>query len=275
MGKISTYGFDSSVTLSDFVIGTDADDSNITKNYLIGDILSLVPAVEWGDIVGTLSDQTDLQNALNAKQDTLVSGTNIKTVNSTTLLGSGNLNVQEVLVSGTNIKTVDGNSLLGSGNVSIVHPNYVYQLGGASFNTQTPTGLDSALRVEFGAAQNLTNVEIDSTGQVTFVTEGNYIINAFGAIERQGASGGVSVLAWRVLLNGVQFGNVKAFELDTPGVLIPYEITIPFLANAGDRITFEIMRDSLGVDQGGLYPLSLNGGWGETPSSEIKIWKNV
>lgn len=251
MGKISTYGFDSSVTLSDFVIGTDADDSNITKSYLIGDIVNLVPdtVISWGDIVGTLSNQTDLQNALNAKQDTLVSG--------------------------TNIKTVDGNSLLGSGNVSIVHPNYVYQLGGASFNTQTPTGLDSALRVEFGAAQNLTNVEIDSTGQVTFVTEGNYIINAFGAVERQGASGGVSVLAWRVLLNGVQFGNVKAFELDTPGVSMPYEITIPFSANAGDRITFEIMRDSLGVDQGGLFPLSLNGGWGETPSSEIKIWKNV
>lgn len=47
----------------------------------------------WGGITGTLSSQTDLQTALNAKQDTLVSGTNIKTINSTSLLGSGNITV--------------------------------------------------------------------------------------------------------------------------------------------------------------------------------------
>ena len=49
--------------------------------------------LEWGRIVGTLSNQTDLQNALNAKQATLVSGTNIKTVDGKSLLGSGNLTV--------------------------------------------------------------------------------------------------------------------------------------------------------------------------------------
>ena len=47
----------------------------------------------WGGITGTLSSQTDLQTALNAKQDTLVSGTNIKTINSTSLLGSGNITI--------------------------------------------------------------------------------------------------------------------------------------------------------------------------------------
>lgn len=45
----------------------------------------------WGSITGTLSSQTDLQTALDAKQDDLVSGTTIKTVNGNTLLGSGNL----------------------------------------------------------------------------------------------------------------------------------------------------------------------------------------
>lgn len=45
----------------------------------------------WGSILGTLSNQTDLQNALNAKQVILVSGTNIKTLNGASLLGSGNL----------------------------------------------------------------------------------------------------------------------------------------------------------------------------------------
>lgn len=54
-----------------------------------------------------------------SRQATLVSGTNIKTINSTSLLGSGNVSVQATLVSGTNIKTVNGNSLLGSGNLAI------------------------------------------------------------------------------------------------------------------------------------------------------------
>jgi hypothetical protein len=53
---------------------------------------SAVPgSVNWGSITGTLSSQTDLQTALNGKQATLVSGTNIKTVNGNSLLGSGDL----------------------------------------------------------------------------------------------------------------------------------------------------------------------------------------
>lgn len=53
-------------------------------------------STNWGDITGTLSDQTDLQDALDAKQDTLVSATNIKTINGTSLLGEG-----DVAISGT------------------------------------------------------------------------------------------------------------------------------------------------------------------------------
>lgn len=54
-----------------------------------------VPTIttEWGDIGGTLSDQTDLVTALQGKQNTLVSGTNIKTINNESILGSGNISV--------------------------------------------------------------------------------------------------------------------------------------------------------------------------------------
>lgn len=71
------------------------------------------------------NDYTDAEKTklagidMTTKQDTLVSGTNIKTINSETLLGSGDIDVQETLVSGTNIKTINGNSLLGSGNIVI------------------------------------------------------------------------------------------------------------------------------------------------------------
>ena len=67
-----------------------------------------------------LNGVTDnIQTQFSGKQDTLVSGTNIKTINSNSLLGSGDVSVQETLVSGTNIKTINSTSLLGSGDISI------------------------------------------------------------------------------------------------------------------------------------------------------------
>lgn len=99
--------------------------------------------------IGTL-----ITNLLNQKQDKLTSGTNIKTINGSSVLGAGNiviqgggggvtdyseldgkpqingntlngnkssqeLGLQDALVSGNNIKTVNNTSLLGSGNITI------------------------------------------------------------------------------------------------------------------------------------------------------------
>jgi len=50
-------------------------------------------AATWGSIAGTLSSQTDLNIALSGKQATLLSGTNIKTINGNSLLGSGDLTI--------------------------------------------------------------------------------------------------------------------------------------------------------------------------------------
>jgi hypothetical protein len=65
----------------------------------------------WGGITGTLSSQTDLQTALNGKQDTLVSGTNIKTVNGNSLVGSG-----DVTTNPRTLTSVNGSNLTGTAN---------------------------------------------------------------------------------------------------------------------------------------------------------------
>ena len=91
------------------------------------------------------TDATTARTNLGA-QATLVSGTNIKTINNTSLLGSGDITVGDVtltgtqtltnktiayasntltgvqptLVSGTSIKTINSTSLLGSGNITVV-----------------------------------------------------------------------------------------------------------------------------------------------------------
>lgn len=53
------------------------------------------------------------------KQNNLVSGVTIKTINENSVLGSGDVTVQPTLVSGTNIKTINSTSLLGSGDLVI------------------------------------------------------------------------------------------------------------------------------------------------------------
>jgi hypothetical protein len=87
--------------------------------------------------LGNLPVPSSVTTALATKQDSLVSGTNIKTINSTSVLGSGNIAVQETLVSGTNIKTLNNTSLLGSGNIVL---------------TANPSGVSGAIQFSNGSA---------------------------------------------------------------------------------------------------------------------------
>lgn len=81
----------------------------VTEEYDIADVTNLN-----ADIL-----DSEIQALKTGKQATLVSGTNIKTINSTSLLGSGNIAVQPTLVNQTNIKSINGNTLLGSGNLAL------------------------------------------------------------------------------------------------------------------------------------------------------------
>jgi len=64
-------------TVSDRIVLQDDSDSNNLKVSTVQDVSDLISA--------------PLTTAINGKQATLVSGTNIKTINGTTLLGSGDL----------------------------------------------------------------------------------------------------------------------------------------------------------------------------------------
>jgi len=149
-------------------------------------------------------------------------------------------------------------------------------LAAQSTVTQTPSGLDTALQVTFGAAQGTSGdaVMISSAGLITFNETGLYLINGYGSVERQGSSGGTAILLFRFLVNGTQAGSVKAFHLDTPNVSTPYEITFPInITTAGTTASFQIMRDSSGTNAGGLYPHTNLGGWSNVPSAEVNIWQ--
>jgi len=107
---------------------------------------------QWGGILGDITNQLDLQTALNAKQALLISGTNIKTLSGQSVLGSGDLDIvteadltnkQDTLISGVNIKTLHGASLLGAGNLIILDPGSIVIGGFELSNIRHKQDLDA------------------------------------------------------------------------------------------------------------------------------------
>ena len=147
-------------------IATGAEVNDI-KSITV-DSIPVIPDSNKNVNISVPSKTSDLQNDSgyltaeyhdSSKQDTLVSGTNIKTINNQSILGSGNITIQgsggsgvwgaitgdiedqtdlmgkftqfeetvaselsgkqNTLVSGTNIKTINNTSILGEGNISI------------------------------------------------------------------------------------------------------------------------------------------------------------
>lgn len=95
---------------------------------------------------------TTLVRKLRTKfQETLVSGTNIKTINGDEILGSGNLTVQEKLSSGTNIKTINGKSILGTGNLKVRNTWFGTCSTGAATQTKVVVTKDVDFVLEIGS----------------------------------------------------------------------------------------------------------------------------
>lgn len=99
-------------------------DAGIAKaNTAIQDVSNKVDKIEGKGLSAndyTTEEKTKLANIdMSSKQDKLVSGTNIKTINNIPILGSGNIETQEKLISEVNLKTINHQSLLGSGNITV------------------------------------------------------------------------------------------------------------------------------------------------------------
>lgn len=246
--KISAYADDSSPNLSDKVIGTDVDNMNATKNFTIGQILDLANLDSFVPYTGATSN-------VNLGAFGIVANSIVKL---------GGTSSQFLKADGS----VDSNTYLTASNIQ-----FIQVLNGFSTLSQAPSALDTPIIVSFGPGQSNAYVILEDGGKVQFLQSGAYFINAYGSVERQGSSGGVAILLFRARLNGTQISTTKAFHLDNVDLSTPYEVSIPFQAEAGDVLDFQIMRDSSGVNAGGVYPHTNLGGWSNVPSTQIQIWK--
>lgn len=85
------------------------------------DLKEYITTSDWttGEELQAIIDQIEAE-----KQNVLISGENIKTINSESILTSGNLELQEKLIAGQNIViSPDGKTISASGTVGIDYPN--------------------------------------------------------------------------------------------------------------------------------------------------------
>lgn len=117
----------------------------------------------WGGITGTLSNQTDLQTALNAKQDTLVSGTNIKTVNGNSLVGSGDVTIS---VNPRTLANINGLNLTGNTN----QISASYRIAGGTLVADNSIYIRNLLTKSAGSTTSTARIYINTTNSLTGAT---------------------------------------------------------------------------------------------------------
>jgi hypothetical protein len=231
-------------------VGSIYDESGVTayttdtlRTFLLGSTGFKSPSGGsggvWGSITGTLSTQTDLQSALDAKQDDLISGTNIKTINSTSLLGIGDISIPStilynstspVLVTGTQSET-----LIASIPIPTSITNTILRASFVVVVTTLAAG-NPRTRMRIGTIANPTSVQL--TAQTQLGTNAVGSTNAVSMYRTMpvvgGSSGNIKVI--------VSTSNVNADY----GSVSPYSnISIDW--NTQQYIYFTIQNFSLGA----------------------------
>ena len=150
-------------------------------------------------------------------------------------------------------------------------------LNASSFSDQVPSGTDSLMQIEFGAAQGTGSdpVEMDASGSVTINRSDQYNLSLVVEFGRTGASGSFALIFFRILIDGVQFGDSRSAQLDNPNGAFPVQFAVPLDLLATQVLTAEFWRDSSGFDAGSLLSKTPTlGGTNPAPSASIILTIN-
>lgn len=141
--------------------------------------------------------------------------------------------------------------------------------------SQQPSALGTAIQVEFGAAQSTPELSLSAAGTITCNVSGTYAFRFKLQFGRTGA-GGISYLMTRILKNGAQFGVTQSTRLSSSDSIIPTDSRVLIDLMAGDTVSMQLVRDSAGVNSGGLLQqAAATSGWGAAPSALLVASKMV
>ena len=80
----------------------------------------------------------------------------------------------------------------------------------------------------------------------------------------------------RILKNGAQFGVTQSTRLSSSDSIIPTDSRVLIDLMAGDTVSMQLVRDSAGVNSGGLLQqAATTSGWGAAPSALLVASKVV
>jgi hypothetical protein len=142
---------------------------------------------------------------------------------------------------------------------------------------QNPTGIGptNAVQVEFGPSQLGASdpIQIDALGNLTINQSGLYRVKVSLQAGRSG-TGGTSELLIRALFDGVQQGRTVAIKLANENIISPFTDEAWLNLPEGAVVNYEIMRDSVGADSGGLVGQDVTveaGSWNQDVCAELRI----
>ena len=219
---VITYTDNTVANLNINDIVTDVHVSGATLDATTN-VLTLTSTDGGADVTVNLSDfvnSSELTTALNTKQDNLVSGTNIKTINGQSVLGSGDIEISDATaVKLTGNQTIAGVKTFSSdivGNVT----------GNASLNLPltggTMTGAITAIR-ETKVAMAANNINLTTGNLFTKTITGATTLTISGALPNGNANsfileltnGGTGIITW---WSGMKWAGGTAPTLTTAGV---------------------------------------------------------
>lgn len=146
-------------------------------------------------------------------------------------------------------------------------------LSSFSSASQNPSAVDTPIQINFGSPQSNTHVSLAANGTLTFNTSGTYAITLFLRFSRT-AAGGQAILITRFLINDVQGLNSNGVSLPDATSITPFSTTLLFTVTAGTTFKLQLIRDSSGINNGGLASFTPTlAGWNVVPSATLVVEK--
>lgn len=146
-------------------------------------------------------------------------------------------------------------------------------LRGSSTVNQAPASLGVPVDISFGAAASNALVSLSAAGVITFLQSGTYAVRVKMQMGRA-TNAGASIIATRMLKNGVQFGSPDVTIIENSAQIHVKESRVAITVNANDTVSFQLARETQGVNFGGLVAFPMTdalASWGIAPSALVVI----
>lgn len=238
------------VTVNDFTVGlaTKQNAMGSNDNY-VSDAQLVIIGNTLGTNTGDNATNSQYSGLAASKQNTLVSGSNIRTVNGNTLLGSTDLVITATL---DTPKVKD-----------IIH---IYLADSAYSSIYTGTETDSLLTLAGTAGALLptagTNPTTNATGEISVDTDDNFIEFYNGTSSR--VIPNIQIANYTILYpDTIQARSDDVILAHFPAEIYPHGVTITYVcisasASATDTHVLEEWSDAIGTSQGTVESLALS-----------------